>query len=282
MLNNDVFASQVATVEDLPASFGRALIEHVEEPPRLIIFSPAYSNKEAERESAVVLTDHRWFVALASQDGSIAVDTATFEDTLFIELTVFLLYGRLRIDFVSSRQRHTTAIVFNTVMERLFMSVVDEVIKGTHPALCGKKDEPWTEPRLNEWPIKFYNLALHHLPQGADLCSATYWPAICGCFRQELVPAAALLDAGGALLWMSDIERSWWMSIRGRQSLGAIFTYYPLSRLGSYMIDHYDNVSVLSLEMRAGGGGTCEHIAFPTDLTPTVLRLMKQALPDIT
>lgn len=113
------FAARIRRLEDAPTPFREALSKRIRENEAVIdlIYSPAFrAGKFSTVASLLCITDRRWFVVLLQEDGSITVDNVSYETTLLVELTIILLYGQLKIDFVSDGQARSTALQFNTVM----------------------------------------------------------------------------------------------------------------------------------------------------------------------
>jgi hypothetical protein len=58
---------------------------------------------------------------LCEKDGTTIVDESLYDKTLLVELTIILLYGQLKIDFLGDREARSAAFQFNTVMKRVYL-----------------------------------------------------------------------------------------------------------------------------------------------------------------
>src|SRR5271170_5957683 len=103
MRSVDQFPTSTKRIEDIPTPFREALLQrtHENESVQHLIFSPEFgAAKFRALASLLCVTDQRWLVVLRESDGSTVVDESSFDSTLLVELTIILLYGQLKIDFV--------------------------------------------------------------------------------------------------------------------------------------------------------------------------------------
>jgi hypothetical protein len=81
-----------------------------------LIFSPEFTSATTRHLASVLcITDRRWLIALAEPHGVVTAQTASFDETLFVELTIILLHGKVKIDFTQRGEIRSAALYFNTV-----------------------------------------------------------------------------------------------------------------------------------------------------------------------
>src|SRR3981081_3035669 len=96
--------TKLVNVNEAPEPFSNALKDDLpsEKPVRLLIHAPALSIAEVRSPTTVFgVIEDCWVVAFENEDGSVSVDKCAFTDTLFLELTSTLLWGRLKIHYAS-------------------------------------------------------------------------------------------------------------------------------------------------------------------------------------
>lgn len=279
---NDRFASKVLHSEATPEPFRSAMLSHMlpNEPIRTLVFGPASTNMGARSPATLLaVTDRRWTLLSDDAGGHIHPIECTFSDTLLVEVTAILLYGRLTIDCVANGALQTSVVEFNLVNEELYHEATELIlngIEGTAASQTESEDEWKESARLLEgWPLKFYNAMIDYLPTGRRLVAALRWPAVYGGFQRELAPAAALAITDGELLLVSEEKAaSWERALDHHEKLGCIVTYYPRNRLAAAHLIHHDHFSILELEMHAYHGGERLKVLLPVEHEQAVAQLM--------
>ena len=275
------FATKIEDIEEIPKPFRRQLRKHVTPDERIyfLAYAPAYTSVEGGRLPATVLVvaDQRWVIVEDEADGSSRVSEAAFEDTLLLELTEVLLFGRLKIDFASNGETRSSAAQFNRAMNWLYYEAVQVVLNGIEGLSSFaqhfvRRRSPGSQP--SDWPLKFKNEILKVIPQGRQLLSAAAWPAVSAGFRRELAPAAALAVTETEMILISDPAAGHWFVAQANNRYGCVVTYFPLARLARHMIVHHEQFSVLELEVRASHGGEKFQIIFPSSHESVVSDLM--------
>ena len=153
------FATRSLRIEDTPRPFREALLHRVDEGENIrhLIHSPAFATgKFRSLASLLCVTDKRWLIVLCEKDGTITVGESTYDSILLVELTIILLSGQLKIDFVFKDEVRSTALQFNTVMKRDYLRAIQDVLT----AIDGDKGEGEqgdlrNTPILRDWPLKF-------------------------------------------------------------------------------------------------------------------------------
>jgi hypothetical protein len=280
------FPTKLNSVSEAPEPFRGALVERFPsgEPARLLLYAPAFQTED-EKSPATVLaaTNTGWLVASEADDGGVAVDKSDFIDTLFLELTPVLLECRLRIFFAAEATARSVAIRFETVGEDLYCEAMDLILAGIDPKLTAspEQDQPNEALLLEAWPLKFRNEARRFWPGGQRLVGAIHWPAVFDDSRRQLAPAGALLTTERELVVISDEKKSLEEPLPAdelEETFAGIITFIPRVRLAEFQVDRQEQVSVLTLQVKAAHGGEKLEFAFPSDNETAVAKAMEQTL----
>ena len=281
MSSADGFPSCIKHLEDVPPPFREALSNCVGESESVIdlMFSPAFrAGRFSTLASVLCVTDSRWLVVLLQGDGSVTVDTASYETTLLLELTLILLYGQLKMDFVCNGQVRSTALHFNTVMKDDYCKVLQNILDKIDNNLEGKVESNWRGSKvLREWPLKFRNVSNIYAPRGSRLLDGVQWGEIYGGFHRQLAPAAALLLTDRHIIIVAEEKPSGWFQFRERSHYGEIITYFPLDRLASFRISEHPRFDILEIVGHEGHGSETLEILLPHERADAVKRLLKEA-----
>jgi hypothetical protein len=277
------FPVQFAGLEECPDPF-RDPLRHALSPSEAvleIIYSPAFvTGKLCLPASVFCVTNRRWITAHESKSGDVRLDSAVFADSLLIELTVILLYGRMKLDYATSNRSDSSEIYFNTVMARMYTRAIQRIlnfIDGIES--CSSKRDRSILTDLKDWPLKFRNLGYLFLPPGSKLFGSVNWPTVLGAFRHEVAPAAALFLTDRHLMIMAEEKSHAWFVKRDRTKYGAITTYCPRSRVSGFQVQEHRRFHILELEARGAHGAKKFHVLFPPDRNEEVTKLLSQALP---
>ena len=275
------FPTCIKRLENVPTPFREALSNCIGESESVgdLMFSPAFrAGKFSTLASVLCLTDGRWFVVLLQDDGSVSVDTASYETTLLLELTLILLYGQLKMDFVYDGQVRSTALQFNTVMKDDYCKVLQNILDKIDNNLEGQAQSNWHGSKLlREWPLKFRNVSNIYAPRGSRLLHGVQWGEIYGGFHRQLAPAAALLLTDRHLIIIAEEKPSGWFQFRERSHYGEIITYFPLDRLASFRVSEHARFDILEIVGHEGHGSETLELMLPHDRADAVKRLMMDA-----
>src|SRR5205823_8917352 len=116
MASLDQFPSSTESIFELSSPFREALIERVSQTENLkhLIYSPAFGTTKFKTLASVLcVTDQRWLIVTCENDRSTRVAECTYDSTLLVELTLILLYGRVKIDFVEEGKAKAGVLHFN-------------------------------------------------------------------------------------------------------------------------------------------------------------------------
>ena len=281
MSSVDQFPTSAARIEDTPSPFREALLQriHENESVRHLIFSPEFgAAKFRALASLLCVTDRGWLIVLRESDGSTIVDESSFDSTLLVELTIILLYGQLKIDFVLSGEARMTALHFNAVMQHVYSKAVQDILDAIDGKEHASTHLDWSRSSIFKgWPLKFRNFSIIYMPEQSQLLDGVYWNEIRGGFSRELAPAVAMLLTDRHIVLIAE-ERSFrWFNFRRHPKYGAIITYFPLNRLADFRIDPHSRFSILELQGHEGHGGEKLEIMFPLEKREAVSRLMRKA-----
>lgn len=281
MSSADDFAACAARIEDTPSPFREALSQRISktESVRHLLFSPAFAAAKFRAfASLLCVTERRWLILLCQNDGRITIDESSYDATFLVELTIILLYGQLKIDFIVDREARAAALQFNAVMQRNYSDAIQDILD----AIDGKEDtttkRDWVRsPIISGWPLKFRNFSIIYVPEKSQLLDGVYWREIRGSFNRELAPAAALLLTDRHIVVIAEEKSSRWFQFRHHAKYGAIMTYFPLDRLGDFHINPRQRFSILELEGHEGHGAEKIEILIPLDKQEAVSRLIEKA-----
>jgi hypothetical protein len=272
------FAVPAARIADTPQPFREILWQRIPkaETVRQLIFSPAFvAGKFRALASVLCVTDQRWLVLLGQNDGRITVDEASYDMTWLVELTVILLYGQLKIDFVANRETRMATLQFNTVMQRSYSAAVEDILDGIDGKEHGATKHDWIRsPIISDWPLKFRNFAIIYLPKKSQLLDGVYWKEIRGSFNRELGPAAALLLTDRHIVLIAEEKATGWFQFRHHTKHGAVMTYRPVDRLADFHIKERKRVCILELDGHEGREKI--EVMIPTDKKEAVSRLIEK------
>jgi hypothetical protein len=277
---NKFFASKLGSVDEAPAAFREAMTQHclAWQNARLVAYSPSFTTL-GHRLPATVLAVNgdRWLVASDDAQGKVHVDDCRFDDTLLLELTTILLYGQLRIDFISGDGPKSSLVYFNTVMSKLYRKAVGLILGSVD----GSIDRPAAAcddvaaSEVKRWPIHFSNAVPDGIVNGQQLLAVAQWPAVTSGFRRELAPAAALLATDREIVLISD-EQSW--DTDTETKYGTVITHFPLIRLAKYELNSNERFTILALEMHASHGGEKLETIVPSRNAGSIRGVMDRAM----
>jgi hypothetical protein len=272
------FATCSKRIEDTPPPFREALLQRVDEQENIrhLIHSPAFATgKFSTLASLLCVTDKRWLIVLCERDGSTIVGESPYDSILLVELTIILLYGQLKIDFVSKGEARSTALQFNTVMKRDYFRAVEDILTAIDgDEGVGEKEDLRNSPILRDWPLKFRNISILYAPKNSCLLGGVQWAEVYGAFHRQLAPAAAILLTQRYIVIIAE-EKPGWFQFRPRTNYGQIITYFPINRLAKFEIHRAARFSLLELEGHRGDGGEKLVIMLPGDKEEAVSRLLK-------
>jgi hypothetical protein len=274
------FSEKFASLDQLSEPFGSALAKCLgqREQLRTVVFGPSFKTMGQRRPATVlVVTDQQWLVASDDERGGVGTVAASFQDSVLLELVDILLAGHLRIDFGAEHgQLNSVAIDFNTVMIDYYRQAIDLILEGIEGSAGKSRFQFPDEERFRDWPMKFRNAAINHIPQCSEFVDAVCWPPTIGGFQRELAPAACLIVTTRELVLISDERAHWWMRATNQTKLGTIVTYCPLQRLTGFRLQHQPRLALLDLQTQAGHGTETLHIAMPADCTQEVRRIIER------
>src|SRR6516165_8035838 len=125
------FPAQFAGPEECPGPFREPLRRALSPSEAVleIIYSPAFVTERLCLPASVFcVTNRQWIMVHESKSGDVRLDSAVFADTLLIELTAILLYGRMKLDYATSNRSDSSECYFNTVMARMYTRAIQRIL----------------------------------------------------------------------------------------------------------------------------------------------------------
>jgi hypothetical protein len=283
---SDRFACRLSAVEEAPEPLRSAMVAALngDQQVRLLLFSPASRTLDhCSPATLLAVLDGEWLLASGAEEIPPRLARAAFVDTLLVELTLILFYGRLRLDYSLEGVTRSAMIEFNAVMERLYREAAREVldgmsgIRGTIPIEDGS-----LAGLVQGVPLRFWNAVHEFRPVSQRVLATRHWPAVTGgarrWFERELASEAMLVLTERELILISD-EKTWsWLRVGRPNKYGDVVTYCPLSRLEGYRVRADDRLARLELELCVAGGGETVKVDFPPEQQRTIGDLMEQAM----
>jgi hypothetical protein len=277
------FAPDSKCITELSSPFREALMDRLSEREDLkhLIFSPSYSTSKFQTLASVFcVTSRRWLIVIFQGDGSTTVAECSYDATLLVELTLILLFGQLKIDFVQDGAAKSIALHFNTVMQHTYSDAIQYILDAIDgPENIATSFGRNRNPTVGSWPLKFRNFAIIYVPKKSLWLDGVCWKEIRASFGRELAPAAAALVTDRHLVVIAEEKISRWFQFRHDAKYGAIITYFPLNRLADFRIHPHPRFCILELEGCDGHGGEKLEIVFPLDEREAVSRVMGKAKP---
>jgi hypothetical protein len=225
------------------------------------------------------VTSVGWLVASATEAGGVSIQKSNFGDTLFLELTSILLWGQLKIHFVTAAKSDIATFRFDAVGEKFYRDAIDLILDGIDQTLAPsvEVESDRTSTLISEfWPVHFRNEAQRYQPKGQRLLAATQWPAVIGGFRRELSPACALLVTEREFVLIAEEKASPRQHAGDLHHFGGIITYIPIAQLIDFKLSQHERFAVLAFQVHAMHGGEELEIIFPADHEKAVSEVMKQ------
>jgi hypothetical protein len=278
------FATCAKSIAEVLSPFREALTERgIEtESVKHLIFSPAFGTTRFRTLASIFcVTDQHWLIVTCDDNGSTTVAECAYNSTLLVEMTLILLYGQLKMDFVQNDEAKSATLHFNAVLQHIYSEAVQYILD----AIDGKENVAMTKDRVRtaifaDWPLKFRNFAIIYMPKKSQLLDGVCWREMRAGFGRELAPAAAVLVTDRHIVAIAEEKSSRWFQFRHHAKYGAIITYFPLNRLADSRIKPHPRFCILELYGYEGHGGKRLDIIFPRDKREAVSRVMARANPD--
>jgi hypothetical protein len=247
-----------------------------------IIYSPPLvSGRSSMPGSVFCVTDREWLIVREVRKRGIELNRALYGDTLLVELTDILLYGRLKIVYAFNGQCKSGVCFFNTVSEDMYTNAIYRVLNlmegVSEPA--GEKDRTILT-YLESWPLKFRNYGWDFLPPGCCLLEGINWPTILGRFRHELGPGIALLLTDRHLVVVADEPSRSWFVTENHVNVGVIVTFVPRNRISGFHIQKHNRFHILELLVSTAHRGKCFRVRFPPEYHEKIVQLASRAAAD--
>lgn len=257
-----------------------------------MVFSPAIDTTAGTTSASVFVVDAGGWHLLTEEEAGVSTVSATFAHTSLVEMTIVLLLGRVKVDYVDRTQVRSVVVEFNTVMESLYHDLVQDLLAGMDrtgsAALSETFDRQADIGLLHSMPLKFRNAVLRFVPPAERILAATYWPAIVvqrnNLIENEISPESALILCERELMLVSaerlipEDRASQHYRIGLVNKHGSIAVHGRLSRLHEFRFGGFGHALTLDLLFRVDPVLEILTIAFPEAQRSAVVELMRQAL----
>jgi hypothetical protein len=275
------FAKCAKCTAELSSPFREVLSERLSptEDLKHLIFSPSSAMATFQSLASVLcVTNRRWLIVFCGDSGCTATVECSYDSTLLVELTLILLYGQLKIDFVRDGKAKSIALHFNSIVESMYLGAIQYILD----AIDGRENmatirEEFPNTIFDGWPMKLQNYALLYISKQAQVLDGVWWNGIHGGFGREVAPTAAVLVTDRRIVIISEEKTSRWFQFRHQAKYGGIISYFPTKRLAKYRIEPHPRFCVLQLYGHEIHGGERLDITFPTDKCEAVSRVMGKA-----
>jgi hypothetical protein len=131
-MSTDEIYSEELEIASVHEPFRTALLGALKdrEGSRKLLYSPSFSTIGfTAPASLLAITDERWLV-IVEEESEPYVAHAIFDDTLFIELSIILLNGQLKLDYVREGISLPIAVQFDIVSKRNYFEAVESLLAG--------------------------------------------------------------------------------------------------------------------------------------------------------
>jgi hypothetical protein len=197
-------------------------------------------------------------------------------------LTISLLYGKLKIDFVKDGEVRSAALHFNTVIGHLYCEAIYDILDAIdrQDSVAGRLDQD-SRSMLRDWPLKFQNVSIIYAPRRSRLLDAVHWETLYARFRREITPAAAVLLTDRHILFISEetgVRR--WFDFGHTPKYGQIITYMPRQRFTHHEMLGGRRLDTLVLELSIGLTTERFKILSPPGKREAIPRLVEKVGPE--
>jgi len=238
--DTDSWARSLHSVEDLPQPFQEAFSSLFSDGPfPYVIYAPPDRWGIKSTPAKLLCLGDNKFVMFEQTGSSISTQSFKCQEITLIEKSTSLLYSWLKIQGIIGGQSTSALIEYNTVVNDLFVLVVNNLRTVTHvPSQTHKVEKTSTDPfrKLSLQNLKFMNLAQESLLPGEDPVFWIFQQTIRGkalFFFPSLISTAHMhiLTEHELILIREEYNKS---SKKG--NYGAILTYIPLSKVSALEI----------------------------------------------
>ena len=260
------FPERLKRIEEARAPFAQALREALNNAtePDLLIYTPKDDGARIKTPASVLaILSSGWLLIEENLTGVPSVVRVDFSQTIAVELTGILLYGRLEISYVHNSALQRAVVVFNTVMNELYSEATERILRGTR-GLTGEAGlhTRETAPGMNELPFKFRSAVLDLKPAGEHVKALFCWPMITSQGRlwlcHELAPAGLLVLTEHTLLIIREELVPGLIWRKARPHYGKITSFVPLSRLCGHALHELDDLPLVQVTLRVAAEGAID------------------------
>lgn len=254
------WALEIKSLEDVPRAFQEAFLSLAPKEGEFpyTVYSPPYRSNRIKSSARLLFTWEKNLVILTKEKTKIEPVLFEFRNIDYIENGAVLLTSWIKIEGTGSDESyHSEIIGFSTVMDGLFLKVLDLIRAEYLISEKGKKEtEAFKFNFLGQQNFKFMNYGKQYLHDGEKVGSIIYEPEIDienfkvfgKAFFKRVSPAHLLIITDEELILLSDPE-----SVK-LSSYGASWGYVPLDRIRrvEFAFDEAEGYHVLKIKLKGG------------------------------
>lgn len=278
------FATKLEAPNDAPEPHRSAFfnILRADDKIQLLIFGPASKTLQVVSPATLLaITDKGWILVSGTDTEPASSVRCGFNETLLIELTVVLLFGGLRIDFLAEGGARHVAITFNTVMFDYYQTAVGLLLKGVEgTANKVQSIAPSAAPDTDSLTLSLQNAVSIYKPSEQRIIDIAHWLSVFSgwtrWFQHEISPEAILVLTERELICISEATTGGALQTGSVAKYGNIITYFPLARLAGHHMQADGRLMKLVLDIDTSRGGKTVAVEFPLEQEDKVESFMKQ------
>jgi len=254
------WALEIKSLEEVPRAFQEAFLALAPKEGEFpyTIYSPPYRSNRLKSSARLLFTWEKKLVILTKEKTKIESVLFEFRNIDYIENGAVLLTSWIKIEGTGSDDSyHSVMIGFSTVMDGLFLKVLDIIRAEYLISEAGKKEtEAFKFNFLGQQNFKFMNYGKQYLHDGEKIGSIIYEPEIDienfkvfgKAFFKRVSPAHLLIITDEELILLSDPE-----SVK-LSNYGASWGYVPLDRISrvEFVFDDDEGYYVLKIKLKGG------------------------------
>ena len=235
------WAIKINHPEKIPAAFQQSMEQILKESADFPYVISAPKNEKTgkpERDTLLVMTEEAVWV-LVDQEHKVAVVRFPMEGVQAVQMGTVLLQSWVKICGKSEGNFECAAVYYDTVMEELFVPVLDHVrAKMLRMTLEGPEPQVDELNYLKDVSLKFYNYGVQSLLPGQKVCCSVYQPKVdeenvkkSG--KHEMAPHLFVLTENELIL----IQETEQEERSATQKYSGIWTYFPISQIARFDVE---------------------------------------------
>ena len=251
------WAIKIDHSEKIPAAFQQSMEQVLKESadfPYVISAPKNEKTAKPERDTLLVMTEKAVWV-LVDQEHKVAVVHFPVEGVQAVQMGTVLLQSWIKFCGKSAGNFECAAVYYDTVMEELFVPVLDNVrAKMLHITAEGPEPDADELGYLKDVSLKFYNYGVQSLLPGQKVCCSVYQPRI----NEETVKKSETHETAPHLFILTEeelilIQETEQEERSATQKYSGIWTYFPINQIESFDIEAQEDGQWMKVSARAEG-----------------------------